>query len=235
MRVHSFLNAFDVLLLDVNGTFMFGQDRFGPDQDYATTYRTLGGRTLSDGRVDELVGACIERLTVVGRDSTRDADFPSITEVLRETAAALEADQFAFIARVIAAHELGMVPPSFAAALHVLAQNHRLVVVSNIWSEKAPWHRTFQEAGIEDLFQAFIWSSDGHATKPAPELFERAIAAAGVPRNRIAFVGDHPRRDIEGAVRVGLATVWIDDGTRRPPSVSPGLTIGSLLELTPAG
>ena len=29
----AFIDAFDVILLDLNGTFMFGHDRFGPEQD----------------------------------------------------------------------------------------------------------------------------------------------------------------------------------------------------------
>jgi len=37
-----FLDQFPVLLLDMNGTFMFGHDRFGPDEDYYATYRPLG-------------------------------------------------------------------------------------------------------------------------------------------------------------------------------------------------
>ena len=40
MRV---LDRFKVILLDMNGTFMFGQDRFGPEEDFAATYRRLGG------------------------------------------------------------------------------------------------------------------------------------------------------------------------------------------------
>ena len=41
-----FLDQFSVLLLDMNGTFMFGHDRFGPDEDYFATYASLGGRNL---------------------------------------------------------------------------------------------------------------------------------------------------------------------------------------------
>lgn len=32
------LSPFAVVLLDMNGTFMFREDRSGPDQDYAATY-----------------------------------------------------------------------------------------------------------------------------------------------------------------------------------------------------
>ena len=39
----AFLDRFAALLLDMNGTCMFGHDRFGPDQDYVATYRSHGG------------------------------------------------------------------------------------------------------------------------------------------------------------------------------------------------
>ena len=41
---NSILSRFTVVLLDMNGTFMFGGDRFGPEQDFAATYHALGGR-----------------------------------------------------------------------------------------------------------------------------------------------------------------------------------------------
>ena len=41
------LARFTVVLLDMNGTFMFGGDRFGPEQDFAATYHALGGRRLA--------------------------------------------------------------------------------------------------------------------------------------------------------------------------------------------
>jgi hypothetical protein len=43
----SMLSRFTVVLLDMNGTFMFGGDRFGPEQNYADTYHALGGRRLA--------------------------------------------------------------------------------------------------------------------------------------------------------------------------------------------
>src|SRR5947208_6503561 len=41
------LSRFGAVLLDMNGTLMFGGDRFGPDQHYAATYRSLGGSRLA--------------------------------------------------------------------------------------------------------------------------------------------------------------------------------------------
>lgn len=41
-----FLDNFSAILLDMNGTFMFGHDRFGPEEDYYATYCVMGGCAL---------------------------------------------------------------------------------------------------------------------------------------------------------------------------------------------
>ena len=54
------LDGFSVHLLDMNGTFMFGQDRFGPDEDFHATYRALGGTALGSDQVRESIRGCHE-------------------------------------------------------------------------------------------------------------------------------------------------------------------------------
>ena len=43
-----FIDQFDVVLLDMSHTFMFDVDRFSDTEDYAATYRQVGGNLLSD-------------------------------------------------------------------------------------------------------------------------------------------------------------------------------------------
>lgn len=233
MSAHPIFETFDVILLDVNGTFMFGQDRFGPDQDYASTYRQLGGTGLDSDRVELLTQQCIDYMTRIGRDPARFSNFPSVGEALD---AVVAPDRLGVLERqklveVIAAHEIGKVPKTYAKALRSLAKSHRLGVVSNIWSEKSLWLQAFEKVGIEALFETVIWSSDGRAIKPSQVIFQRAIDALDVVPERIVFVGDNPMRDIDGAKNMGLAAIWIDDGTRNAPQNTPDLTINSLLEL----
>ncbi len=215
---------------------MFGQDRFGPDEDYGATYRSLGGGKFSDRQVRVLIDACLERMTVIGRNPARYNDFPSVDETLDFASGLVAPDRCdrALLARVIARHEIGVVPIDHADALRELARSHRLGVVSNIWSNKALWCQAFGDAEIDSLFDAIIWSSDARAIKPSSEIFERAIAAMDIPRERIVFVGDNPSRDVVGAKQVGLAAIWINDGTGTPPEVAPDLIIKSLTELVSA-
>lgn len=66
-----FLDRYTVVLLDLNGTLMFGQDRFGPDEDFATTYRALGGRVLADDAVERAVRATCDALAAAYGDPAR--------------------------------------------------------------------------------------------------------------------------------------------------------------------
>ncbi len=50
-----FINKFDVLLLDVGHTFVFWGYRFFYTEDFAATYRSLGGNLLQDELVNKIV------------------------------------------------------------------------------------------------------------------------------------------------------------------------------------
>src|SRR5437899_12161256 len=80
------LSRFAAVLLDMNGTLMFGGDRFGPDQDYAATYRTLGGSRLAPDGVQATIPACYETMERIYNDPERCDSFPPVVETLRPLA-----------------------------------------------------------------------------------------------------------------------------------------------------
>jgi FMN phosphatase YigB (HAD superfamily) len=69
-------------------------------------------------------------------------------------------------------------------------------------------HRTISEAlGVE---------------KPHRSMFESASVALGLPFERLAMIGNHYRRDIEGAGAVGMATIWFHWNDRyASPAATP--------------
>jgi putative hydrolase of the HAD superfamily len=205
----------------MNGTFLFGGDRFGPDQDYAATYRTLGGRRLAPDVVREAVTGCIDTLGPIYDDSAQCDSFPSVRATLRALPAArdLPDDELTLIERVIAHHEVGRVPDPYAQGLQRLARTHQLGVVANVLSQKDPWLKEFARASVLDLLKVAVFSSDSSSIKPSRRLFDQAVGGLGVPRSDIVFVGDSLRCDIGGAAGAGLATVWID---RRRTGLPPG-------------
>jgi FMN phosphatase YigB (HAD superfamily) len=55
-------------------------------------------------------------------------------------------------------------------------------------------------------------SEEWGASKPAPEFFERVVAAAAAPAREIAYVGDRVDNDVVPAQRAGMVAVHIRRG-----------------------
>ncbi|MCB1740878.1 MAG: HAD family hydrolase [Gammaproteobacteria bacterium] len=89
--------------------------------------------------------------------------------------------------------------------------------------------------GIAHHFQFIVSAESAGAAKPQARIFEAAIAAAGVPAEQIAHIGDDPERDIKGARRLGMKTIWYNaHGARWPGGPPPDLSVRTLAELEPA-
>jgi HAD superfamily hydrolase (TIGR01509 family) len=135
--------------------------------------------------------------------------------------------------QVFALHEVGTVPDTSVEVLQRLRQTHRLGVVSDIWSTSELYWQEFERAGIRELFDIVVFSSDHGRLKPSPYLFQQALGAFSVGWEKIVFVGDSLRRDIAGAKAVGLATMWIDaDGNGvEPRGPQPDVVVRDLRDL----
>ena len=64
--------------------------------------------------------------------------------------------------------------------------------------------------GIGHYFDFVITAADAGAAKPKAEIFQAALAAAGVEACHAVHVGDDPKRDVHGANAVGMRTVWVN-------------------------
>lgn len=226
-------SAFDVLLLDLNGTFMFENDRFGVRENYGRTYREAGGTTLSDGEVAAAVSELVEKLTTVGRDTERFDSFPSVWDCLRQlppTQGWSDAE-LRRVEHVVAAHEIGRIPEPYANFVSALGEDHRLGLVSNLWSRKGPWLAELERVGLTGIFHWLIFSSDGPSVKPSPRIFQPVFDDWKGPRERMLMIGDSLRRDVAGACNVGIKSLWISHGEPRSREwPSPDYRVADLLE-----
>jgi putative hydrolase of the HAD superfamily len=202
-----FIDQFNVVLLDMNGTFMFEHDRFGPDQDYFATYRLAGGRNLERSEVQRVVDTCVELLSSAYCDPERLDHFPTVAEVFLECSNIPRSD-LSILEGVVAVHELGIVPIEHEKFLRDVARSHRLGLVSNIWSQPTRWLSDLGDCGLLELFTTIVFSSEGRSIKPSRMLFERALAAFQ-PNSAVLFAGDSLERDIIPAKALGLSTAWI--------------------------
>src|SRR2546429_601446 len=193
----------------MNGTLMFGGDRFGAEQDYAATYRSLGGSRLAPEVVQAAIPACYEIMERIYNDPARCDSFPRVLDTLRTLpqAKGLDEGELKLLEDVLARHERGQVPDSYAIALRSLARSHPLGLVANILSRKDLWLEEFRRAGVFDRFVVTVFSSDTSSIKPSRKLFDQAVSALPVPRSEIVFVGDNLRCDIGGGAGAGVPPV----------------------------
>jgi putative hydrolase of the HAD superfamily len=221
----AFLDHYSAVLLDMNGTFMFDCDRFGPGEDYYATYVAAGGRRLDRAALMRIMQAGLDGILRDYETPARYEDFPSVSEAFERYTDA-PAAELPLLEQVFARHEIGRVPPATADFLRSLAETHRLGIVSNICAKPDPWLGLFRETGLLSLFSTVVFSSEGRAIKPSHRLFRRALDE--LPSDAtVLFVGDSLVRDILPAKALGLDTVWVaPDGSAHPAAdaVIPRLT-----------
>ena len=81
-------------------------------------------------------------------------------------------------------------------------------LVADSWPDPARVLRgDVEAAGLADLLDTIVFSEDVGVRKPEPAIFLRALADLDVEPSRALYVGDRLDKDVQGAARVGMATV----------------------------
>lgn len=215
------------LLLDMNGTFMFGEDRFSDFEDFSVHYFKIGG-TLSKGKINSIIRAAYCYLDVRYPDENYQHNFPSVESAIYNiTGKKWPQDEIAKIVDTFAFHELGHIPNDYVTALHQLQQHFTLAAVIDLWSPKKAWLDTFKRTGISDLFSAISFSSEHKIVKPSPKPFELVLTQLGLSNTQAIVVGDSPRRDLGGAKKAGIDCILVG-GAKHPDAIK---SFNNLLEL----
>lgn len=80
------------------------------------------------------------------------------------------------------------------------------------------FHNMMDQHGLSHVFSKWIISEEVGADKPDPAMFEAAFNALGLKdadKSRVIMVGNNLLRDIIGANRFGITSVYIDTMPRR--------------------
>ncbi len=91
--------------------------------------------------------------------------------------------------------------------------------------------------GLENCFLHWTISEALGVEKPHEDMFLTTSKALGIPLSRLAMVGNHYYRDIEGARRAGMTAIWFHWNDRYPsPAETPAAhyTVGDASELAVA-
>ncbi|VAW48145.1 hypothetical protein MNBD_GAMMA04-1163 [hydrothermal vent metagenome] len=199
----------EALLLDMNSTFMFGEDSFGISEDFSRHYHEIGG-SLSKEKINTIIRLVYDYLDVRYPDEKYRHNFPSIENTIDKIIThELDQEEISKIIDTFAFHEMGYIPDEYIEALHRLNDKYQLSVVIDIWSPKRDWLKLFVESGIDKLFSESSFSSDHGMVKPSPKPFELVIAKLGVRKEQALVVGDSIRRDLGGAKAAGIDCVLV--------------------------
>ncbi|HEY4027129.1 MAG TPA: HAD family hydrolase [Candidatus Dormibacteraeota bacterium] len=123
-----------------------------------------------------------------------------------------------------------LAPDALETLERLHARGLRLAVASNAPFPPEMLHRQVRSTGIAERVDAVVFSSEVGRRKPAPELYQAALARIGVAAADALYVGDRVLEDYEGPLRLGMRAVLCTAVARRP--IGPDVpTIGRLGEL----
>ncbi|MDO0936872.1 HAD family hydrolase [Streptomyces sp. DG2A-72] len=143
-----------------------------------------------------------------------------------------DAEADAWFLRYIAHYEAAWALfPDVLPALDALAASHRHAVLSN--SSLTVQDRKLRMLGVHDRFEAILCAAELGVSKPEAGAFHAACEALDLAPRHVAYVGNHPEIDGQGAADAGLLSVWIDRATAHTGDDRPAgpHRIASLAEL----
>jgi putative hydrolase of the HAD superfamily len=144
-------------------------------------------------------------------DRLRDRCAASLREALGEPAARLRLAQAR--AAMLESIRFHAQPDAEPALRELRARGLRLVVASN-WD--CSLSQVLEQAGLAGLVDGVVGSAEVGADKPAPAVFEAALAIAGCTAERALHVGDSPANDVDGAAAAGIRAVLLSRDGDRP-------------------
>jgi FMN hydrolase / 5-amino-6-(5-phospho-D-ribitylamino)uracil phosphatase len=111
--------------------------------------------------------------------------------------------------------------------LEQLRTKYRLFTASN-------GNADLSRIGLAHYFERSVAARQVGVMKPDPGIFHKVIEGTDLALDQVAYVGDDPELDVEGARRAGMQAVWINrvDAAWPPTLEPPSCTVRSLQELT---
>lgn len=199
----------EALLLDMNSTFMFDEDRFGRDEDFSDYYQSIGG-ALPAEIVNKVIRQSYAYLEEKYPDEKYRHSFPSLAfAIMANASMEIPEREKEKIIETFSFHEQGKISEIYVNALRRLEEKFKLALVVDMWAPKAMWVHTFKALGIWKLFSAYSFSSDHGIVKPSPKPFEMVVNKLDLPKEKCLVIGDSIRRDLGGAHAAGIDSVLV--------------------------
>jgi HAD superfamily phosphatase (TIGR01668 family) len=139
------------------------------------------------------------------------------------------------LGNTLVSQETGNAFPYAVDTLNQLKKTYRLGLICNVTpptnSERV--QNILSEAGIPDVFEVVVVSSEVGFSKPYPQIFEIVLNRLNVEPEEAVMIGNTISTDIFGGNRVGMNTILIQDDEeyKRSEWETPDHIIQSLREL----
>ena len=112
-----------------------------------------------------------------------------------------------FMARYL--EQLAPTPGARVLLLRLRDEGIRRVLATS--SGESSVDRLLKQAGVEDLIEEVVSSSDVQASKPDPDIVKVAMEKVEVPAEQVVMLGDTPY-DVEAAARAGIRVIALRSG-----------------------
>jgi HAD superfamily hydrolase (TIGR01509 family) len=203
-------------------------ERLGVEADLGTAARAFG---LASRRA---FAEYVPRPYYLHRDVFH-ATFQKFAEELGRRASPADLDWFHEAQRRAVLEEFRLREGARETLASLREQGLHVGIVSNIDDD---WLLPMLErCGLERELDAWTSSEEAASCKPAPGIYEVALAKAAAKPAEVLFVGDSREQDIAGARALGMATALIVEPETPPPGAGalpgaePDYLIGALPEL----
>jgi putative hydrolase of the HAD superfamily len=120
--------------------------------------------------------------------------------------------------------------PGVSQTLTVLAERHRLAIVSN--GSARGQNAKIDSCGIRGFFDVIKISEEFGAKKPCESIYLSCLSDLGQDAKDCLFVGDNPFFDVDPPKRLGMTAVWIRNDHYPEPALCDA-AIDSVADILP--
>lgn len=97
--------------------------------------------------------------------------------------------------------------PHTLEMLQKVSQHYSVGLLSN-FTHAPVAKKLLKLLGLSEFFKVILISGELGYRKPHPSVFRELVEGLGVETQNVAYVGDDPEPDIDGAGRAGLQPIW---------------------------
>ena len=218
---------YDALFIDFYGTLVTG-DRVAVEQTCRRVVEDHGlNMTAADLAVvwGKAFFAAIDNCDVDGFRTLFDCECETLVDTVRPLAGPIDPRPYALMLKAY-----WQDPPPVPDAAEALRRiGLPVCVVSNADTEDILLAIERRKLPVDHV----ITSEDARSYKPDAVIFEKALEAMGVARDRVIHAGDSLHSDVGGARAVGLTTCWVcyEDRILDVGTALPDHKVSSLMQL----